>query len=326
MAEKAGLKLSFSQIAAGALATVTATVIASFFGVYGTIGGAAASSVISTAGTAIYQRFFRRTEDKLKQAGQHMTGMGIQPTRMSGKSSVSRQGMPSVGMATPPGGAPDEAGNADTAASHDPGQKGPGQATGAAERRTSARDTGNDGTAVAQGSETTNLAGTDDAKTLSASAMTGMADVNRNGHDRPTLGVILAWAREHWLVLLGAAAAVFVVVMGAVTITEAIMHKPLSSAVRGSSGSGFSLSGGGSGGNKPAPSPVGTPISTTRPSQSPSATPSQRATAGPTRTPGRVTRTPGQSSSQQPTTHPSSAPSPRSTSNGRGGATLQGHA
>lgn len=84
MAEGRGLDLSFSQLAAGALATVTATILASYFGSFGTIIGAAGSSVISTAGAAIYQHFFRRTGDKLKEAGQHVVAKGVlRPTLVS---------------------------------------------------------------------------------------------------------------------------------------------------------------------------------------------------------------------------------------------------
>lgn len=82
MSERQKLELSFSGIAAGALATVTATVVASFFGVYGTIVGAAASSVVSTAGAAVYQHFFRRTGDKLKVAAQ-VGSAGLRSTLVS---------------------------------------------------------------------------------------------------------------------------------------------------------------------------------------------------------------------------------------------------
>lgn len=83
MSERQKLELSFSGVAAGALATITATVVASFFGAYGTIIGAAASSVVSTAGAAIYQHFFRRTGDKLKEAGQHLSASGLRTTLVS---------------------------------------------------------------------------------------------------------------------------------------------------------------------------------------------------------------------------------------------------
>lgn len=82
MSERQKLELSFSGLAAGALATITATVLASFFGSYGTLIGAGASSVISTAGAAIYQQFFRRTGSKLKKAGVHLNSSGLRSTRV----------------------------------------------------------------------------------------------------------------------------------------------------------------------------------------------------------------------------------------------------
>ena len=58
--------LSLPQIMAGALAAATAAILGSFLGVIGTIGGAAAASVISTVGAALYQRSLERTRDAVK--------------------------------------------------------------------------------------------------------------------------------------------------------------------------------------------------------------------------------------------------------------------
>ena len=53
-------ELSVTQLIAGAGATVTATVAASYFGVGGTLIGAGAVSVLSTAGATVYQHFLDR--------------------------------------------------------------------------------------------------------------------------------------------------------------------------------------------------------------------------------------------------------------------------
>ncbi|MDN3354079.1 hypothetical protein [Actinomadura sp. DC4] len=53
-------ELSVTQLIAGAGATVTATVAASYFGVGGTLVGAGAVSVLSTAGATVYQHFLDR--------------------------------------------------------------------------------------------------------------------------------------------------------------------------------------------------------------------------------------------------------------------------
>ncbi|MEJ2867305.1 hypothetical protein WCD74_05975 [Actinomycetospora sp. OC33-EN08] len=58
--------LTIPQIVGGALAAATAAILGSFLGVVGTIGGAAVASVISTVGTALYQRSLERTRDAVK--------------------------------------------------------------------------------------------------------------------------------------------------------------------------------------------------------------------------------------------------------------------
>jgi hypothetical protein len=58
-------ELSVTQLIAGAGATVTATVAASYFGVGGTLIGAAAVSVLSTAGAAVYQHFLDRGKQQI---------------------------------------------------------------------------------------------------------------------------------------------------------------------------------------------------------------------------------------------------------------------
>ena len=55
-----GQQLSVTQLIAGAGATVTATVAASYFGVGGTLIGAGAVSVLSTVGATVYQHFLDR--------------------------------------------------------------------------------------------------------------------------------------------------------------------------------------------------------------------------------------------------------------------------
>ncbi|RNL84996.1 hypothetical protein [Halostreptopolyspora alba] len=64
--KKRRLDLSMSQVAGGGLATLTAAAAASYLGVYGTIIGAAVMSVLSTAGTAMFQHFFQQSGDRAK--------------------------------------------------------------------------------------------------------------------------------------------------------------------------------------------------------------------------------------------------------------------
>jgi hypothetical protein len=60
------LGLTSAQIAGGALAAVTAALAASFFGVGGTLIGAALGSVISTVGGALYSHSFDRAHETIR--------------------------------------------------------------------------------------------------------------------------------------------------------------------------------------------------------------------------------------------------------------------
>ncbi|MEV0232075.1 hypothetical protein [Nonomuraea sp. NPDC050786] len=61
------VRLSVAQIAGGALAALTAAIMASYLGVAGTVIGAAVMSVATTVGTDIYAHCLRRTGNKVKQ-------------------------------------------------------------------------------------------------------------------------------------------------------------------------------------------------------------------------------------------------------------------
>lgn len=63
----ARLQISLTQVVAAALAAISATVVASFFGVTGTVIGAAISSVFSVVGTAVYGHSLRRTRDRMRE-------------------------------------------------------------------------------------------------------------------------------------------------------------------------------------------------------------------------------------------------------------------
>lgn len=60
------LDLSLTQVLASALAAVTATVAASYFGVTGTVIGAALASVLTVTGNAVYGHSLRRTGDRVR--------------------------------------------------------------------------------------------------------------------------------------------------------------------------------------------------------------------------------------------------------------------
>ncbi|MEU7425523.1 hypothetical protein [Streptomyces sp. NPDC040750] len=61
------IDLNVPQVAGGAMAAVVAAKLASYFGVYGTILGAGVVSVVATCGGTVFQHFFRRTGEQLRE-------------------------------------------------------------------------------------------------------------------------------------------------------------------------------------------------------------------------------------------------------------------
>ncbi|WP_079071912.1 hypothetical protein [Streptomyces yokosukanensis] len=62
------IDLSVPQVAGSALAAVVAAKLASYFGVYGTILGAGIVSIVATCGGSLFQHFFKRTGQQLRDA------------------------------------------------------------------------------------------------------------------------------------------------------------------------------------------------------------------------------------------------------------------
>ncbi|GFM99835.1 hypothetical protein Sfulv_46460 [Streptomyces fulvorobeus] len=61
------IDLSVPQVAGSAVAAVAAAVMASQLGVYGTILGAGVMSVVATCGGSVFQHFFRRTGEQIRE-------------------------------------------------------------------------------------------------------------------------------------------------------------------------------------------------------------------------------------------------------------------
>lgn len=61
------IDLNVPQVAGGALAAVVAAKLASYFGVYGTILGAGVVSTVATCGGSLFQHFFRRTGEQIRE-------------------------------------------------------------------------------------------------------------------------------------------------------------------------------------------------------------------------------------------------------------------
>ncbi|MFE9769264.1 hypothetical protein ACFYPC_32905 [Streptomyces sp. NPDC005808] len=64
---KKPLDLSVPQVAGSAVAAVVAAKLASYFGVYGTMLGAGLVSVVATCGGTVFQHFFRRTGEQIRE-------------------------------------------------------------------------------------------------------------------------------------------------------------------------------------------------------------------------------------------------------------------
>ncbi|MEU8891876.1 hypothetical protein [Streptomyces sp. NPDC048442] len=76
---KRRIDLSVAQVAGSAVAAVVAAVLASQLGVYGTVIGAGVVSVVATSGGTIFQHFFRRTGEQLREVTVHAKPKGRQP-------------------------------------------------------------------------------------------------------------------------------------------------------------------------------------------------------------------------------------------------------
>lgn len=61
------IDLNVPQVAGSAVAAVAAAVAASQLGVYGTILGAGVMSVVATCGGSVFQHFFRRTGEQIRE-------------------------------------------------------------------------------------------------------------------------------------------------------------------------------------------------------------------------------------------------------------------
>lgn len=72
-----GLGLSAPQVAGSALAAVSAAVAASFFGVAGTIIGAAMASLFATVGSAVYAQTLRRSTDAVRRIRPSRDGSSV---------------------------------------------------------------------------------------------------------------------------------------------------------------------------------------------------------------------------------------------------------
>ncbi|MFI1190448.1 hypothetical protein [Streptomyces californicus] len=95
------IDLSLPQVAGSAVAAVAAAVAASQLGVYGTIAGAGVMSVVATCGGSVFQHFFRRTGEQIREVtvqvvhpeGRQVT-VHTKETTPSGRRAAARRSAP----------------------------------------------------------------------------------------------------------------------------------------------------------------------------------------------------------------------------------------
>ncbi|MFB6909443.1 hypothetical protein ACFCWB_34725 [Streptomyces bacillaris] len=100
------IDLSLPQVAGSAVAAVAAAVAASQLGVYGTIAGAGVMSVVATCGGSVFQHFFRRTGEQIREVtvqvthpeGRQVT-VRTKETTPAGRRSAERRPEPGPGPA-----------------------------------------------------------------------------------------------------------------------------------------------------------------------------------------------------------------------------------
>ena len=286
MSRPGGPQLSPVQIVASLLATLTGAILASYLGVGGTLAGAAVGSIASTTGTEVYRHYLRRSQERLKAAGEvlrHRPGDTGEHARHAATETLAASR-----AARRPDTSPDATETQVIPLSASAWLV-PERGTGPAGRTAGEHATGE----------------------LTGGAAPDGVSPDGDGSGPWWRGI----SRRQWLIYGGVAAGLFLVAMVVVTVIELSVGKPLDAAVWGKHSTGTSVStlvGGGSGQHQqPAvshsPTPATQSSGSTAPSSSPAATPS--GTAPTPTTPASssapaATPTPGAGSAQAVTPTP----------------------
>jgi hypothetical protein len=256
MSRPGGLQLSPVQIVASLLATLTGAILASYLGVGGTLTGAAVGSIASTTGTEVYRHYLRRSQERLKAAGEVLRHRQ-EPTGQHARHAAGQQ--------------------AGTVAGRHNG-RGPDRSADATETQTLPAAASAWQRRVGGGPAATQSAGERATGQLSDRPATG----EPSDGAAPGGGGSGPWwrnlSRRQWLTYGGVALGVFLVGMVIVTIIELSAGKPLDAAVWGKHSTGTSVGSlvGGRSSQQPTPhtsSTPGTPSSSSTAPGSPAATP-----------------------------------------------------
>jgi hypothetical protein len=299
MSGSGGLQLSPTQIIAALLATLTGAILASYLGVGGTLLGAAVGSIASTTGTEIYRHYLRRSQERLKAAGevlrQRQTGGSGQHARHT--------------AAQPRG----QAGPGDAATETLAASRAAGGTAGRYNGR--AQDRSPDATetqiipAITEASAWQRRAGAAGpaGPTAGEHATGELSDRAAPDGRAPDGGSGGHWwrsiSRRQWLIYGGVTLCVFLAGMVVITIIELSAGKPLDAAVWGKHSTGTSVGNlvGGGGHKQPAPHTSSTPGTQSSSSTAPSS---------PAATPSGTSPTPTTSASTVPSSGPAATPTP----------------
>jgi hypothetical protein len=309
MSRPGGLQLSPVQIVASLLATLTGAILASYLGVGGTLVGAAVGSIASTTGTEVYRHYLRRSQERLKAAGDVLRSRQAGPGQHARHAAGQQAGGARLGDAAT------ETLAASRAARGGAGGPGAGRYDGRGP------DTSPDATetqiipAVAEAGAwprqagaagpAGHTAGEHATGELSREAAPDGSD-GSGGSGGPWWRNI---SRRQWLMYGGVTLAVFLVAMVVVTIIELSAGKPLDAAVWGKHSTGTSvgnLVGGGSSRHKqPATSHTSSPTPGTQSSGS-------TAPSSPAATSSGTAPTPSTPASSSPSSGSAATPTPGS--------------
>jgi len=302
MSRPGGLQLSPVQIIAALLATLTGAILASYLGVGGTLVGAAVGSIASTTGTEVYRHYLRRSQERLKAAGEVLRHRQAD----TGQHARHAAGQPTG----------DQLGDAATetlAASRAARGTGAGRYNGRGQDRSPGASETQIIPVTAEASAWQRRAGAAGPAGHSAGEhATGelsdeAAVPNGSGGSGGSGG---PWwrniSRRQWLTYGGVALGLFLVAMVVVTIIELSVGKPLDAAVWGKHSTGTSvgnLVGGGGSGHKQPATHGSSPTPSTQSSGS-------TAPSSPTATPSGASPTPSISGSSAPSSGPAATPTP----------------
>ena len=292
--------VSTTQLIASAAATAVAAFGASYLGVYGTIIGAALMSVISTAGSAVGQHYLDQGRSQLKELTHMQAGMRRrQAADGAAEEATSSDPTRTVAWGAKAWGADPNATRIDNATRIGPAGGGDPNAT-----RFDLPSGDPGATRIDPGATRR-----DPAETVAGSpAEEAGEDAVRHAARRSAWEGTVQWARTHWVMLAASSAVVFAVVVGGITVFEAVTGKPIGRSDRGLTVT--NVLGGGGGrpeDGTPSQNPSEAP---TEPGATPGATPSGDAPTIEQSTPEQPT---GRQPTEQPTQAPTSEPTGRPT-------------